>query len=145
MTPWAVACQAPLSIGFPKQEYWSGLPFPSSGDLPNPGIKPRSPALQAGSLLSEPPGKPVYVFIDILNTPLFLLLLSLCLSLPLTLSPSHPSPFFLASLPSSPALLCVTKTWNLSIREQSPLFYAVTKNIKLKSLRKSTFQFHFVA
>ena len=45
--PWTVACQAPLSMGFSRQEYWSGLPFPSPGDLPNPGIKPRSPALQA--------------------------------------------------------------------------------------------------
>ena len=40
-TPWTVACQAPLSVGFPRQEYWSGLPFPSPGDLPDPGIKPR--------------------------------------------------------------------------------------------------------
>ena len=45
-TPWTVACQAPLSIGFSRQEYWSGLPFPSPGDLPNPGIEPESPALQ---------------------------------------------------------------------------------------------------
>ena len=44
-TPWTVAYQAPLSMGFSRQEYWSGLPFPSPGDLPNPGIKPRSPAL----------------------------------------------------------------------------------------------------
>ena len=48
---------APLSMGFSKQGYWSGLPFPSPGDLPDPGIKPRSPALQADSLLSEPRGK----------------------------------------------------------------------------------------
>ena len=47
-------------MGFPRQQYCSGLPFPSPGDLPNPGIKPRSPALQADSLLSEPPGKPIY-------------------------------------------------------------------------------------
>ena len=53
-----VARQAPLSIGFSRQEYWSGLPFPSPGDLPNPGIKPRSAALQADSLPSEPPGNP---------------------------------------------------------------------------------------
>ena len=46
-TPWTVACQAPLSMGFSRQEYWSGLPFPSPGDLPNPGIEPRSPALEA--------------------------------------------------------------------------------------------------
>ena len=45
-------------MGFSRQEYWSGLPFPSPGDLPNPGIKPRSPALQADTLTSEPPGKP---------------------------------------------------------------------------------------
>ena len=56
-TPWTVAYQAPLSMGFSRQEYWSGLPFPSPGDLPNPGIEPRSPALEADSLTSEPPGK----------------------------------------------------------------------------------------
>ena len=58
-TPWTVAHQAPLSMEFSRQEYWSGLPFPSSGDLPRPGIEPRSPALQADSLLSEPPGRPL--------------------------------------------------------------------------------------
>ena len=58
MTPWTVAYQAPLSMGFFRQEYWSGLPFPSPGDLPNPGIEPRSPALQADALTSEPLGKP---------------------------------------------------------------------------------------
>ena len=57
-TPWAVARRAPLFMGLPKQEYWSGLPFPSPGALPNPGIKSRSPALQADSLPSEPRGKP---------------------------------------------------------------------------------------
>ena len=59
-TPWTVAHQAPLR-GFCRQEYWSGLSFPSPGHLPNPGIKPRSPALQADSLLSEPSGKPTVV------------------------------------------------------------------------------------
>ena len=58
-TPWTVAYQAPQSMGFSRQEYWSGLPFPSPWDLPNPGIKPGSPALQADALPSEPPGKPV--------------------------------------------------------------------------------------
>ena len=57
-TPWTVAHQAPLSMGFSRQEYWSGLPCPSPGDLPKPGIKPRRPALQRDSLPSEPPGKP---------------------------------------------------------------------------------------
>ena len=59
-TPWTVAYQAPLSMKFSRQEYWSGLPFPSPGDLPNPGIKPGSPALQADTLPSKPPGKPLY-------------------------------------------------------------------------------------
>ena len=58
VTPWTVACQAPLSMGFSRQEYWSGLPFLSPGDLPDPGIEPGFPALQANSLPSEPPGKP---------------------------------------------------------------------------------------
>ena len=57
-TPWIVACQAPLSVEFSRQEYWSGLPFPTSGDLPNPGIKLGSPETEADSLPSEPPGKP---------------------------------------------------------------------------------------
>ena len=57
-TPLTVARQAPLSMGFSRQEYWSGLPFSSPGDLPDPGIKPGSPALQADSLPTELPGKP---------------------------------------------------------------------------------------
>ena len=57
-TPRTVARHAPLSLGFPRQEYWSGLPFSSPGDLPNRGIKPGSLALQEVSLPSEPPGKP---------------------------------------------------------------------------------------
>ena len=61
MTPWTVTCQVPQSMGLSRQEYWSGLPFSSPGDLPYPlhapGIKPRSPVLQADSLTSEPPGK----------------------------------------------------------------------------------------
>ena len=57
-TSWTVALQAPLSVKFPRQESWSGLPFPSPGDLPNPEIKPRSPALQADALPSEPPTLP---------------------------------------------------------------------------------------
>ena len=57
MTPWTAVRQASLSMGFSRQEYWSGLAFPSPGDLPNPWIEPRSPALQTGALPSEPPGK----------------------------------------------------------------------------------------
>ena len=58
MTPWTEDRQAPLSMGFSRQEYWSGLPFPSPGDLSDPGTEPVSPALQADTLRSEPPGKP---------------------------------------------------------------------------------------
>ena len=57
MTPWTAGYQAPPSMGFSRQEYWSGVPFPSPGDLPNPGIEPRSPTLQADALPSEPTGK----------------------------------------------------------------------------------------
>ena len=57
-TPRTVVNQAPLSMGFSRQECWSGLPFPSPGDLPDPGIEPQSPALQADSLRAEPQGKP---------------------------------------------------------------------------------------
>ena len=57
-TLWTVSHQAPLSVGFCRQEYWSGLPLPSPGGLSNPGIEPGSPALQADALPSEPPGKP---------------------------------------------------------------------------------------
>ena len=57
-TPWTVAHQASPSMGFSRQEYWSGLPFALPGDLPHPGIEPRSPALPVDALPSEPPGKP---------------------------------------------------------------------------------------
>ena len=58
MTPWTVALQAPLSIGFPRQEYWSGLPFLSPGDLPDPGIEPMSLAFAGRFFVTEPPMKP---------------------------------------------------------------------------------------
>ena len=58
VTLWTVACQAPLSMGFFRQEYWSGLTFPSPGDLPDPGIEPASLALAGGFFTTEPPGKP---------------------------------------------------------------------------------------
>ena len=57
-TPWTMACQAPLSMGFSKQEDWSGLPCHSPGDLPKPGMEPSSPALTGGFFTTEPPGKP---------------------------------------------------------------------------------------
>ena len=63
-TAWTIVHQAPLSMGFPKQEYWSGMPFASSEDFPDPGIETKSPALQEDSSPSEPPGKP---FLKMLN------------------------------------------------------------------------------
>ena len=65
--PWTVACQAPLSMGFSRQEYWSGLPFPSPGDVPDPAIEPKSPALPADDLPTELRGKPCFLIIYLLN------------------------------------------------------------------------------
>ena len=62
-TPWTITYQTPLFMGFSKQEYWNGFPFPSPGDFPDPGLKPRSPALQADSLQPEPPEKLRILFI----------------------------------------------------------------------------------
>ena len=68
--PWTVGYQAPPSLGFSRQEYWSGLPFPSPGDLPNPGIEPGSSVLQADALPSEPPGKSSSKICRFINTSL---------------------------------------------------------------------------
>ena len=70
MTPWTVACQFLQPMGFSRQEYWSGLPFPSPGDLPDPGEKPASPALAGGFLTTEPPGKPHFSTYYIVNAQL---------------------------------------------------------------------------
>ena len=59
VNPWTVAYQTPLSMGFFKQEYWSGLSFPPPGDLPDPGIEPLSPALVGGFFMTDPPEKPI--------------------------------------------------------------------------------------
>ena len=75
---WTVVYQASLSMGLSRQEYWSGLPFPSPGDLPEPGIEPRSPALQADALPSEPPGRrplnKAWVLLSMDPTPMKLIL-----------------------------------------------------------------------
>ena len=67
MTPWTIAHQAPLSMGFSRQEYWTSLPFPYSGDLPNPGIKHGSPALQVDSLLLSHLGSPLFSLLLLLS------------------------------------------------------------------------------
>ena len=69
VAPLTVTYQAPLSMGFPRQEYWSGLPFPSPGNLPDPGIESRFPALLEDSLLSEPPGKPRVLVLEFMKFP----------------------------------------------------------------------------
>ena len=69
VTPWTIAHQAPLSMGFSRQEYWSRLPFPSPGDLPNSGIKSVSPALAGKFFTTEPPGKPQHYTWETLKTP----------------------------------------------------------------------------
>ena len=82
-TLWTIDYQAPPSMGFSRQEYWSGLPFPSPGDLPDPGTEPGSSALQADALLSEPPGKPMrYIFFFFFNYFFFFLLYNIVLVLP---------------------------------------------------------------
>ena len=63
-TPWTVAGQAPLYVGFPRQEYWNGLLFPTPGDLPDPGIKSASPALTIRFFTAEPPGKPCFLILN---------------------------------------------------------------------------------
>ena len=63
--PWTAAHQAPLSMEFPRQEYWSGLPFPFPRDLPGAGIEPGSPTLQVDSLLSEPPASPIFSYVGL--------------------------------------------------------------------------------
>ena len=77
LTPWTVALQAPLSMRFSRQEYWSGLPCPLPGDLPDPGFEPRSSALQVNSLLSESPGKYINLIYLGLNPPSFFCLFSI--------------------------------------------------------------------
>ena len=110
MTLWTVARQVPLSMEFSRQGYQSGLPCPPSGDLPDPGSKPRSPALQADSLLSEPPGKP-----PASRTR------GLTAARPVSPPPPH-------SCPSSPSALpvCTTFCTSLCLTNSSLLFSLMT-------------------
>ena len=78
--PWTGAHQAPLSTGFPRQEYWSGLPFCPPGDLPDPGIKPMSLALAGGFFATEPPQKPMYTYYLFINNYPFTIFYFLMLS-----------------------------------------------------------------
>ena len=116
--PWTVAHQAPLSLGLPRQEYWSGLPFPSPGDLPNSGIEPTSPALAGRSFTAEPAGKPGQVYACLVYicicTPLKMLARLCALSAALKPRWSEPSPGCLGchclSI-MSPLKSCPPHTW----------------------------------
>ena len=80
VTPWTVAYQAPPSMGFSRQEYWSGVPLPSPGYLPDPGMEPGSPAFQADALASEPPGK-LLKLLKICTKPFLLFNIVFCLAI----------------------------------------------------------------
>ena len=107
VTPWIVALQAPLSMGFPRQEYWSGLSFSYQGDLPDPGIKPMSPPLAGRFFTTEPPGKlpppPNYLGADIMHRKRYS-------------TPHFPSkcPFFCHSELTSANLVIISPTFFLS-------------------------------
>ena len=110
MTPWTVAIQAPLSTEFSRPEYWSGLPFPSPGDLPDPGIKTGPPALQADSLPTEPLGKPYSLYYIIYPCSLFILYIIVV-----------PLNFFYPYLAPSP--LFTTSKFSIISESVSVLFY----------------------
>ena len=101
--------QAPPSVGFSRQEYWSGLPFPSPGDLPDPWIEPRLPALHGDALPSEPPGKP-QVFTQ--NTFLYSLFLRFFL---LSSGREEPFPFYLLKCSKWCSLICIFVCVNLPL------------------------------
>ena len=107
-TPWTGAYQAPPSMGFSRQEYWSGLPLPSPGDLPNPGIKPRFSALQADTLPYKPPGKPLPI-------PYIVSIMYICQSQSSNSSHLPLSPIPLFSMSVSPSAL--------QIRLSIPIFF----------------------
>ena len=100
-TPWTVAHQAPLSIGFSRQEYWSGQPSPSPGDLPRSEIKPLSPALAGGFFITEPPGKPPCVMLE------GIILLQRFMIKPTILQELHISQFLHLNLPWCVCYVCL--------------------------------------
>ena len=122
-TPWTVAHQSPLSMGFSRQDSWSELPFPSLGDLPNPGIEPKSSALQVDSSPSEPPGKPrssVYSILNklnILTSRLINSIAELVPASPLIVHDTHPCM----------AAVCVFWTEQTLLLEESALHGGVSR------------------
>ena len=102
--PWTIACQAPLSVEFSRQEYWSGLPFPNPGDLPDPGMEPGSPALQADSLPSVSQSVQSLSRVQLFVTPWTAARQA---SLSITNSRSLPKPMSIELvMPSSHLILC---------------------------------------
>ena len=110
VTPETVAWQAPPSTGFSRQEYWSGLPFPSPGDLPDPGIEPRSPAFQADSLLTELWGKPYLYVVEVKTLILQFWWFPHVGEHPLDILPGHWCPFTHHPHPS-PQWSAQDRTW----------------------------------
>ena len=129
-TPWTVAHQAPLSTGFSREEYWSGLPCPSPGDLPNPGIKSGFPALKANSLLSEPPqGLCTFCWLCLEAPPLTLLSTVLSLHTGITLNIATSKMSYLATLhnPSPHSKFPITILfWQFSFATISVCIYLYT-------------------
>ena len=105
-TPWIVAYQASPSMGFSRQQYWSGLPFPSPGNLPDPGIEPTSPALAGRFFTSETPGKPYTYCLSILYIVVYISGSHNC-NLPLYPFLSHLVTTCLFSISVSPFLFCI--------------------------------------
>ena len=126
-TLWTVARLAPLSMEFSRQEYWSGLPFPSPGNLPKPGIEPGLPALQADSLPAEPPGKPfnqftfkviIYMYDPIIIFLIVLGLFSLVMAFLFLMLPAYRSSFSICCK----AVLVVLNSLNFCLSEKLLVF-----------------------
>ena len=130
MAPWTAVRQAPLCLGFPRQEYWSGWPFPALGKLPIPGIKPTSPTLASRFFIPEPPWKARLEIKGTVNV--------LCLTHPQTMPPPPPPPWFVEKL-SSTELVPVTKkvgTLYIIYRKPEPIQYPF-KPLAINTLHKS--------
>ena len=137
--PWIVACQAPLSVGFPRQECRSGLPFPSPGDLPGPGLQPTSPALAGGLFTTEPPGKPCMTLEQVISY------------LSAHLEAENPSCWYQSFSP----LLTFLPPWLILIRPMSLLVnrkrmvresekFLLSSRTKLKCMTIYVFKFYFL-
>ena len=127
-TPWTVACQAPLSMRFPRQDHWSALPFPSPGDLPDPGINPASPALQVDSLPLSHWGNPLSMPESVFSHPILFSVGSLSLpSNELKETGTLPSPLFFSPRPPGSSKQTIqSSAWVLGLILSSSLWLHLT-------------------